>query len=200
MRLEEVHEHNVFSPIGRLSGTIGGELVLKESFAYPIATYQDTKRDTMQALLNSLSTLQKEDGVGIQILLRPAHSGWRKFASGVASKKRKGTDSKKGGAVAMSWIKQLAVAPVKPPEEKGTGQEQKQLSALEQSVVDSIDDKTRHTGFEVLIRVVASSNIAQRSQAVLSNINVAFLCLMRRENGFKFAPAKDIDSFVTTLY
>ena len=69
VRLEEVHEHNIFSPIGKLSGTIGGELVLKESFAYPIATYQDTKRDTMQALLNSLSTLGKEDGVGIQILL-----------------------------------------------------------------------------------------------------------------------------------
>jgi len=200
VRLEEVHEHNVFSPIGKLSGTIGGEIVLKESFAYPIATYQDTKRDTMQALLNSLSTLQKEDGVGIQILLRPAHSGWRKFASGVASKKRKGKENKKGGEVALSWIKQLIVAPVKPPDEKGAGQEQKQLSALEQSVVDSIDDKTRHTGFEVLIRVVASSNIAQRSQAVLSNINASFsLFDAPGKNGFKFAPAKDIDGFVTAF-
>ncbi len=100
----------------------------------------------------------------------------------------------------MSWIKQLAVAPVKPPEEKGAGQEQKQLSALEQSVVDSIDDKTRHTGFEVLIRVVASSNIAQRSQAVLSNINASFsLFDAPGKNGFKFAPAKDIDSFVTAF-
>ena len=200
VRLEEVFEHNIFSPIGKLSGTIGGELVLKESFAYPIATYQDTKRDTMQALLNSLSTLEKEDGVGIQILLRPAHSGWRKFASGVASKKRKGKDSKKGGDIALSWIKQLAVAPVKPPEEKGSGSEQKQLSSLEQSVVDSIDDKTRYPGFEVLIRIVASSNIAQRSQAVLSNINASFsLFDAPGKNGFKFVPAKDIDSFVTAF-
>lgn len=200
VRLEEVHEHNIFSPIGKLSGTIGGELVLKESFAYPIATYQDTKRDTMQALLNSLSTLGKEDGVGIQILLRPAHSGWRKFASGIASKKRKGKDSKKGSDVALSWIKQLAVAPVKPPDEKSSGSEQKQLSSLEQSIVDSIDDKTRHPGFEVLIRIVASSNIAQRSQAVLSNINASFsLFDAPGKNGFKFVPAKDIDSFVTAF-
>jgi hypothetical protein len=49
-------------------------------------------------------TLEKEDGVGIQILLRPAHSGWRKFASGIASKKRKGKDSKKGGDIALSWF------------------------------------------------------------------------------------------------
>ena len=47
-RLEEVAEHNIFSPVGRISGTLGGELVLKEDFAYPIATYQDIKRDTMQ--------------------------------------------------------------------------------------------------------------------------------------------------------
>ncbi len=198
--LQEVHEHNVFSPIGKLSGTIGGELVLKESYAYPIATYQDTKRDTMQSLLNSLSTLNKEDGVGIQILLRPAHSGWRKFALGIASKKRKGTDNKKGSGAALSWLKQIVVAPVKPPEEKGSGGEPKQLSAIEQSLVDSIEDKTRHPGFEVLIRVVASSNIAQRSQAVLSNINATFsLFDAPGRNGFKFAPAKDIDSFVTAF-
>lgn len=200
VRLEEVQEHNVFSPVGKLSGTIGGELVLKESFAYPIATYQDTKRDTMQSLLNALSTLQKEDGVGIQILLRPASGSWRKTASGIASKKRKGKEKKKGGDVAMSWLKQLAVAPVKPPEEKNGGSDSKQLSTLEQSIVDAIDDKTRHPGFEVLIRVVASSNIAQRSQVVLNNIVASFALFdAPGKNGFKFAPAKDIESFVTAF-
>jgi len=38
-RLEEVAEHNIFSPIGRISATIGGELNLKENYAHPIATY-----------------------------------------------------------------------------------------------------------------------------------------------------------------
>ena len=79
-RLEEVAEHNIFSPVGKVSGTLGGELTLKEPFAYPIATYQDLKRDGMQALLNALSTLGKEDGAGIQILMRPANPGWRKTA------------------------------------------------------------------------------------------------------------------------
>src|SRR3990167_843982 len=40
-QLEEVAEHNIFSPIGRVNGTLGGELTLKEEYAYPIATYQD---------------------------------------------------------------------------------------------------------------------------------------------------------------
>jgi hypothetical protein len=95
-RLEEVGEHNIFSPVGRITGTMGGELVLKESIAYPIATYQDIKRDTMQTLLNSLSKLTKEDGAGIQILLRPADGSWRKASKAEAEKKRTGKGKKNG--------------------------------------------------------------------------------------------------------
>src|SRR3982751_3064672 len=87
-RLEEVAEHNIFSPVGRLSGTLGGEMVLKEKSMYPIATYQDIKRDTMQSILNALSSLTKEDGAGIQILLRPTGEAWRKQAAKESEHKR----------------------------------------------------------------------------------------------------------------
>src|SRR3990167_2560252 len=87
-RLEEVAEHNIFSPVGHIAGTMGGELNLKEHFGYPIATYSDIKRDTMQALLNSLSTLEAQDGAGIQILLRPAQEGWRRSATTEAEEKK----------------------------------------------------------------------------------------------------------------
>lgn len=192
-RLEEVAEHNIFSPIGKISGTIGGELVLKESYAYPIATYQDLKRDAMQSLLNSLSTLEKEDGVGVQILLRPATSNWRKAASAIASKKRKGSNS----INASGLLKQFLVAFVKPPENKGKP-DKPELTNLEQSVLDAIDDKTRYPGYEVLIRIVASSNIAQRAQAILSNVVSTFALFdAPGKNGFKYVPAKDMESFVT---
>lgn len=198
-RLEEVAEHNIFSPVGKISGTIGGELTLKENFAYPIATYQDLKRDAMQSLLNSLSTLDKEDGVGIQILLRPADPEWRKSANDTASKKRKGKESKNGGALAASWAKQLFVALSKPPEDKSDkGGDKPELSSLDQAVLDSIDDKTRHPGYETLIRVVASSNVSQRAQALLSNVVSTFsLFDAPGKNGFKYTPAKDIERFVT---
>src|SRR5689334_22940381 len=52
-QLQEVEEHNIFSPVGRVSGTVGGELTLKENYAYPIATYQELKRDAMQSILNA---------------------------------------------------------------------------------------------------------------------------------------------------
>jgi len=199
-QLEEVTEHNIFSPVGRISGTMGGELTLKENYAYPIATYQELKRDAMQSLLNALSTLDKEDGAGIQILMRPADPAWRKGAQAVAAKKRKGTESKAGPDKALWWTRQALTALVKPPEEKGGDKDasKKELSPLDQSVLDAIDDKTRYPAYEVLIRVVASSNISQQAQAILNNIVAAFALFdAQGKNGFKFTPAKDIEAFVT---
>lgn len=198
-RLEEVEEHNLFSEVGRLSGTIGGELVLKKNFADPIATFQESKRDAMQSILNSLANLTKEDGAGIQILLRPAHDGWTSQAISAAGKIRKDKGVKKGAGGLGGW-KGVGEALWKPPEVKEVKPEDKQLTTLEQARVDAIEEKTRHPGYEVLIRVVASSNTAARSQAILSNIVASFsLFNAPGRNGFKFIPAKSIDTFVTAF-
>ena len=73
-RLEEVSDTNIFSKVGKMSGTIGGEFTLKKSFVYPISTYQESKRDASRALLNALSSASREDGIGVQFLLRPAYA------------------------------------------------------------------------------------------------------------------------------
>ncbi len=199
-RLEEVAEHNIFSPVGKISGTVGGELTLKEHFAYPIATYQDLKRDAMQSLLNALSTLEKDDGVGIQILLRPANPGWRKEASAVASKKRSGKKHHQGSDAIAWWIRNLPKAFFEPPDEgKEKSSEKSDLSPMEHSILDSIDEKTKHPGYEVLVRIVASSNVSQKAQGILNNVVASFsLFDAQGRNGFKYTPAKDIERFVTS--
>jgi hypothetical protein len=196
-RLEEVAEHNIFSPVGKVSGTLGGELTLKEPYAYPIATYQDLKRDAMQSMLNALSTLGKEDGAGIQLLMRPANPSWRKVASDIAGKKRKGEHGKLSFG---DLFKNLLVAFVKPPESSGKDDSKKpELSNLEQTTLDAIDEKTRHPGYEVAIRILVSSNISQRADAILKNIVSSFqLYDAPGRNGFKYTPAKDIDGLITS--
>ncbi len=202
-RLEEVAEHNIFSPVGGISSTLGGELTLKQSFAYPIATYQDIKRDPINSLLNSLSTLEKEDGAGIQILIRPADNHWRKTASALAGKKRDHKDHKKGGEQLLWWVTQLFSALFKPPEDKGAsgsgGGSEKTLSSLEESVLDAIDEKTKHPGFETSIRIITSSNVAQRSLSVLNNVVASFALFdAPGKNGFKYTAAQDIEHFTTS--
>lgn len=193
-RLEEVAEHNIFSPVGQASGTVGGELSLKEDYAYPIATYQDLKRDAMQALLNALANLGKEDGAGIQILMRPANPGWVKHAHDVSSRKRKGGK----GPSFNGLLRDVLTAFNKPPEAKTSEKTASELSSHEQATLDAIDEKTRHAGYEVAIRVVVSSNVIQRAEAIRSNIIASFaLYDAPGKNGFKYAPAKDIDGLIT---
>ena len=195
-RLEECEEHNIFSQAGRMSGVIGGELTLKKDFAYPIATFQETKRDAMQAILNALAALTKEDGAGVQILLRPANEKWTKSAIAYSTKIRKDKGIKTG----IMSMKDVAEALWKPPENKDAKPEDKQLTTLEQATVDAIEDKTRHPGYEVLVRVIASSNTAARSQAILKNIVAAFALFdSPTKNGFKFSVAKNIEQFVTSF-
>jgi hypothetical protein len=196
-QLEQVQEHNIFNEVGKTNGTVGGELTLKEDSAYPIATYKDLKRDTMQSLLNALASLEKEDGAGIQILLRPADSVWRKNALAKAEKKRKGEDGKTK-ITKSGWFRDLFLALIKPPEEKEKKTEGKQISGSDAALIEAIESKANHETYEVLIRIVASSNVTQRAVSIKNNIVASFaLYNMPGKNGFKYTDAKDIDSFVT---
>jgi len=197
-RLEEVTEHNIFSQVGKTSGTIGGEFTLKKNFVYPIATYQESKRDAARAMLNALSGAMREDGVAIQILLRPARDGWTKASVDAANKIKKDKGNKKGGLAGLMAPKDLMEAFWRPPEIHEAKPEDKQLTSLEQATVEAIEDKTRYPGYEVLIRVVVSSNTASRSQAILKNVVSAFsLFDSATNNGFKFAISRNIEELVT---
>lgn len=194
-RLEEVSERNIFNPAGRISGTIGGEFTLKKDFAYPIATYQESKRDATRALLNALSGATREDGVGIQLLLRPAATGWSKAAASLAESIRKNKGKKSGSKQAVTGLME---ALWKPPESQDVKQEDKQLSSVEQAVVEAIEDKTRYPAYETLIRVVASSPTAAKAQALMNNVVSAFALFdSAQHNGFTFSISKNIEEFVT---
>jgi hypothetical protein len=197
-RLEEVAEHNIFSQVGKMSGTIGGEFTLKKNYVFPIATYQESKRDAARALLNALSSASREDGVAIQFLLRPAPDGWTKNSITEAEKITKDKGMKKAGVGGLVAPKELMEALWRPPESGEKKPEDKQLTSLEQATVEAIEGKTRHPGYEVLVRVVVSSNTASHSQALLKNIVAAFsLFDSPTFNGFKFAITKNIEELVT---
>jgi len=207
-RLEEVTEHNIFSPVGGMDGTVGGELTLKEEYTHPIATFRELKRDSMQSLLNAFSTLEKEDGAGVQILIRPASAEWRKQSITVADNKRGKEDTTTSVTSTFTslenwlfWLGQVLYAPFKVPEDRQTTKTETttQISGLDQALVESIEEKTKHSGYEVVVRLVASSPTAQRSQSILNSLVATFsLFDSPGKNGFKFNPAKDIDDFVTS--
>ena len=201
-RLEEVSEHTVFSKVGKLSGTIGGEFTLKKQFSYPIATYVEAKRDASRALLNAISAAGREDGIGLQILVRPANEGWTKSSIALADKIVKDKGIKKGGISEFLAVRDIMEALWKPPEsgDKKDSDEKQQLNAVEQATVDAIQEKTRYPGYEVLIRVVVSSNTAAQSQVLLKNIVAAFALFDSPSfNGFKFNLSRNLEE-LTSAY
>ena len=201
-RLEEVSEHSVFSKVGKASGTIGGEFTLRKEFIYPISTYMESKRDASRALLNAVSSAGREDGVGIQFLIRPAYEKWTKRSISAAEQIVKNKGEKKSSGGSGLSARDVMQALWKPPEasDKKEFQAEKPLSAVEQAKVDAIQEKIRYPGYEVMIRVVVSSNTAARSQVLLKNIVAAFALFDSPSfNGFKFNLTKNVDELATAF-
>lgn len=203
-RLEEVEEHNIFTKDTRASSVIGGEFSLKKSYVYPIATYQETRRDASRAILNALSTIGREDGVGIQILMRPASQGWtRTSMSTVERVKKDRASGKSTGFGGVAAAKDLAEALWKPPSADSRSEEtgvERQLTSMEQQGIEAIEEKTKYPGYEILIRVVVSSSTAARSQTLLKNIVASFsLFDSPVNNGFIFTPTRNVDELVTSF-
>ncbi|MBB1558246.1 TraM recognition domain-containing protein [Candidatus Saccharibacteria bacterium] len=201
-RLEEVSEHSVFSKVGKASGTIGGEFTLRKEFIYPISTYMESKRDASRALLNAVSSAGREDGVGVQFLIRPAYEKWTKRSISAAEQIVKNKGEKKSSGGSSLSARDVMQALWKPPEasDKKEFQAEKPLSAVEQAKVDAIQEKIRYPGYEVMIRVVVSSNTAARSQVLLKNIVAAFALFDSPSfNGFKFNLTKNVDELATAF-
>jgi hypothetical protein len=199
-RMEQVEDHNIFNQEGRLAATLGGEMVLRQEYVYPIATYDKLERDPMEALLTTVSSLEKKDGVAIQIMLRPASQGWVEKSKKVADAIRKG----RAQNVSFSAM-DLAKAAVKSPEEWRAAERERlggapDVSQLKLQEVEQIEEKTKHPGFEVLIRVLVSTQSVERSQQLLREIATTFALFESPGlNGFKFLPALDVQGLVTAF-
>lgn len=194
-RIEETFEDNIFSEKVGISGVAGGELGLSKEFVYPIATYEETKWDASSALLNAFSAVKTGEGMALQILFRPTDPSWIKKSTERTQNLK--TGNKKGGFQGINVAdiaKGLVRAPLEPPEalQKGQKQPEKPLTTAQQAEVQAIEDKARYPGFEVLVRVIASSAARPRSEALVGGVVSAFSQFNSTAyNGFKFDMLKD---------
>ncbi len=199
-RLEEVHDPNFFSKNGGLDAVVGGELELKDDYWYPIASYEDTKRDASLALINALSVAKKGDGIGVQIMFRPCEETWTRKSLERVQNLRDGKKSRSHGAGSLgkivdgmgNLVGDLAEALWKPPDPHDPyKQEEKVLTNLEQEEIQRIEEKTKYPGFQVLVRFVASSDSKTRSTALIGGVVSVFSQFdLQNYNGFKYNAVK----------
>ena len=197
-RLEELDEENIFSKQGGLSGVVGGELVLKKSSVYPIATYEEMKWDAMGAIINAMSNAKPGEGMAVQILFRPVEQGWTKKSVARVQELRDGKKSfLNGGMNIIEMARYLIEAPFKVPE-MANKQRENPITNFEQEEINAIEAKTRFPAFETLIRLVASSTSEARSEALLGGLVSAFSQFdSAANNGFKYDSLRDKDKLVS---
>ena len=190
-RLEEKREENIFRGGGGIEAVAGAELTLNKDYYYPIATYEDTKRDAQMAILNALSSVGKDEGAAVQILFRPAQKNWSEAGKQYIENLQKGKTKKTVGANLGDFAIDLIRAPWEvPPEHEKS--EKETVTNIKQDEITAITNKIRFPAFETLIRVIASSDNKPRSEAIMGGIVSAFSQFNSPElNGFKVNTFRD---------
>ncbi len=202
-RMEEVEDPNFFSSEGKIDAVAGGELRFKKEYWYPIATYEDSKRDASLALINALSVAKQGDGVGIQIMFRPTDGTWvhksLERVQNIKDGKKDSMSTNPLGRVAY-WLSNTFVDLVealwKPPDQHDPyGENKEALTNLQQEEITKVEEKTKNPGFQSLIRIVASSPTKARSEALLNGVVSIFSQFdLQGYNGFRYDMQKSSES------
>ena len=193
-RVEEAKSVNIFSTVGGMNGVSGAEMGLKKEYYYPIATYEETRRDASMAILNALSAVKQGEGATIQVLFRPASPDW--INSGKDYIKNSIESKKTGGADLGTTLMGILKAPFEVPEMQEKGETVK-VSTLEQNALNAITEKMKYPAFETLIRVVTSAENKARSDAILAGILSSFSQFESATmNGFKVNVFKKTKSLI----
>ncbi len=196
-RLEEIEQESIFAKGVSTEQIAGGELSLKKEFVYPIQTYEDSQRDASLAMLNAMSATKEGEGLALQILFRPTDGSWTTksadWVQDLKAGKKKSRSSLKILSGLGGLIKDLVQAFFRSPDpNQDAEQKNEPLSNLQQEEISAIERKTKYPGFESLIRIVASSESKQRSEALLSGVVASFVQFdSQNQNGFQYDALKD---------
>jgi hypothetical protein len=169
--IEETTEVNIFKNRKYVEWTYLN--TTKELF-FPIKTYLKLESDPINNITNAFSKLEDDESAVIQILLRPTKDDWQ-------------WDCSKASSALMKWKKTwFTLNPIKlfiwfigiiftsSEEEWKNSWNENNTSALTQERAKTVDEKWDKTGFEAVIRIIASGNNKVMVGTELTNIISAF--------------------------
>ena len=97
--VQEVEDYNIFNPQGAVAGAM---LKFKKEYLYPIKTYRKLENDSLNAITNALSKLDKDSGAAIQVIARSATSDWHKWGQKTASAAHQGKKISEAGKITQA--------------------------------------------------------------------------------------------------
>ena len=160
--VEQVEDYNIFQPNSKV---VSHYIVPKEKFFYPIKTYNRMTADPLNAIVNSLSKIDNDEGAAIQIMVRPRKDGWQQKGRKIASRifQSKGPDISWYNP--LSWFSGMFEILV-----RGKGIENMdkdgvstRTTPITDEEVKAIEEKNAKSGFETIIRLVSAAKTKQEA-------------------------------------
>ena len=166
--VEETTEVNIFENKKYIKSSY---LNTKRDFFYPIKTYNKLESDPINNITSALSKLEEDESAVIQILLRPTWDNWQERCSDASSR-------------IMKWKKTwLSLNPIKliislidlfSSQEESKKSDEPETSALTQERAKTVDEKADKTGYEAVIRIIATWNDESMVDTEIKNIISSF--------------------------
>lgn len=167
-------DYNIFNEDGV---SLGSQLELSKSFAFPIKTYENFDHDPLNIILNSFSKIEKDgEGAGIQMIFAPREDYFNKkceFAieqieSGIPAKEATDMPETIGGSFRKnltSFFKSQGKQkdPLKPEEKK-----------IDSEAIEKIKRKNQSVIVATNIRLIASAKSRINAEKILQSLESGF--------------------------
>lgn len=166
--LEETSEVNIFKKRKYIEATY---LNTAKEFFFPIKTYQKLESDPINNILWAFSKLEDDESAVVQIMLKPIDDTWQSKCSKASSQiiNWKKTFFSLNPIKMLIWLFEIFTSSKE--EEKSP---QNSGSALTQERSKTVDEKWDKTGFETIIRVIATGNNKSMVESEMQNIVSSF--------------------------
>ncbi len=177
--IEQVEDYNIFREGYKTSGMYAR---LAKPNMFPIRTYQFLGSDPFNNIANALSKIDIDEGVAIQIMLRPLADGWqdkgRKQAENLFQGKKSKSLMQKLNI--FSWIGTIFRILI-----QGADQEKftenmdsntggTRTTPLMDEQVKLMETKNVKVGFETIIRIVASAKSSYKAKQIAGDVINSF--------------------------
>ena len=182
-QVEVSKDHSIFEGENRQLAIYNLGLTKKHYF--PIRSYKNLEEDPLNAITNSLSKLAENETAGIQILISPTDGSWRIASEKIANNIKIGKagsyySGSKSARYSQTFFKFLgdsaktAQGKTDESEDKAYDPRKNQLNPMQESQMKLLGEKASKLGFNVQIRIVATSKDQLQADSNAKNIATAF--------------------------
>jgi len=196
--LEQVKGYNPFVDKGQVEAE---ELQLNRSYVYPFRTYKNMESDPLNSITNAMSKLQENEGAAVQFIISPAGTSWQSRPRHMALEIQQGKNPEliergpvyrllvgmmRGIGRSLAFGGQKNFQPSHAHKDLTGYASPIQLTPMQQEIVKKLEEKASRPGYQINVRLIASSLTPGNASLHMRNLLSSFLQFnMAPFNGFR---------------